>query len=65
MIIEFDKMYAELICDDVPMKEYEYGSNKDHWDGEKSYSDDGFIVNYCMDKTVACKDRYANGGYYG
>lgn len=57
MIIEFDKLYAELVCENVPKRQLKliedmYSgnniSNIDPWDGEKPYAEDGFVVKYCM-----------------
>ncbi len=60
MIVEFDKLYAGLICEDVPRRQLESIEDRggyvresdysvDPWDGEKPYAKDGFVMNYCME----------------
>ena len=46
-VIEFDKLFSELVCDDAPItKDTEI---TDPWDGEKPHAENGFVVKYCLD----------------
>lgn len=47
MIIEFDKIYKDLVCENVPLTT-ENGSLIDPWDGEKPHAKDGFAERYCL-----------------
>lgn len=60
MIIEFDKVYKELICEEVPMKKLRSIEDRggyinknekmcDPWDGEKPHAKDGFVEKYCLE----------------
>lgn len=60
VIVEFDKLYAGLICEDVPRRRLKSMEDRggyrrdseysiDPWDGEKPYAKDGFVVKYCME----------------
>lgn len=60
MIIEFNKKYKGLICEEVPRKQLKSIENRggykkenrhsiDPWDGEKPYAEDGFYVKYCKE----------------
>lgn len=60
MIVEYDKIYKGLVCEEVPRKQlksienrggYEKENNTviDPWDGKKPYAEDGFYVKYCME----------------
>ena len=59
MIVRYDQMYPELICEDVPRRQLRsfddgdgYENRKrepmDPWDGTKPYAEDGFVAKYCM-----------------
>ena len=46
-IIEFDKNYKDLICDDAPKAEPKK-TPIDPWDGEKPHAENGFVEKYCL-----------------
>ncbi len=46
-IIQFDKIYMDLICDDVP-KVNPKKTLIDPWDGEKPHAEGGFVEKYCL-----------------
>lgn len=62
MIIEYDKMYVDLVCEDVPRVQLRSPEARDRhsqeadgqdspvdpWDGEKPYAEDGFVARYCQ-----------------
>lgn len=57
-IIEFDKIFQELVCDDVPMSP-EDTSICDPWDGKKPHADGGFVEKYCISRQpFQLKDEY-------
>lgn len=57
-IIEFDKIFQELICDNVPMSP-EDTSIFDPWDGEKPHANGGFVEKYCISRQpFQLKDEY-------
>lgn len=51
-IIQFDKIYSELICENVPTKSSRT-KTVDPWDGEKPHAKDGFVEKYCLDNEVS------------
>ena len=59
MIVEFDRIYADLVCEDVPRVPLRSPDDRgggdaradhvtDPWDGEKPYARDGFVATYCL-----------------
>lgn len=62
MIIKFDEMYGDLVCDDMPRTQLRSPEARDRhsqeggkvshvadpWDGEKPYAEDGFVARYCQ-----------------
>lgn len=46
-IIEFDKIYKNLICNDIPKAEPKK-TPIDPWDGEKPHAKNGFVEKYCL-----------------
>lgn len=57
MIIEFEKMYADLVCEDVPRTQLHSPEHDepheddvvDPWDGTKPHAADGFVAKYCSE----------------
>ena len=45
-IIEFDKIYKNLICNDISKAEPKK-TPIDPWDGEKPHAKDGFVEKCC------------------
>lgn len=45
MIIDFDRLYPELVCDDAPVTN-DY--RDDPWDREKPHAEDGLRAKYCI-----------------
>jgi len=50
MIIEFDKIYKDIVCENVPLTT-ENGSLVDPWDGEKPHAKGGFVERYCSSES--------------
>lgn len=50
MIIGFDKIYKDLVCENVPLTT-ESGTLIDPLDGEKPHAKDGFVERYCSSES--------------
>ena len=50
-IIEFDRIYSELLCEDAPITD-ESNDMIDPWDGVKPHAEGGFMRKYCSAKGV-------------
>lgn len=60
MVIRYDEMYQNLVCEDVPRRrlrstedrgsyaEGGAGSPADLWDGTKPHAPDGFVAKWCL-----------------
>ena len=46
-VIQFDKIYKDLMCDDAPKAEPKK-IPVDPWDGEKPHAENGFVEKYCL-----------------